>query len=497
MPTFAEYIGGLQKSNVDYENTSDLVPHVDALTNTASAATSNSLITDSPSTGLVSGGILSVSGSTTINIQSGTAVVSDVSNPENISSVRFSWPTVNDVTISNIGLAATTYVCFSGAINVVSITRVGSTASVTTGQDHGLVTGDQAFLYGADQVEYNLIGSATVTSPTTFDVTVTGTPSTPATGTILMIRFIELTAPPTSQQNRDFVLLGAAIHGGPAISSVSNSATPLVFQTSQTIYDILGLGLGVIKEDGGNIISGTSTGGRFNRTEGKSWFPGINRMDPKNPNCIISSATFFNVVSLTRVGSTVTAITDGDHGFGSTNLVTMTGADQGDYNGDYSITVTGPNTFEYTIGGTPTTPATGTIVASKHPVMFHIWRLLPTVVISRQDLIFGVWDDGTGGDTQPNGNLSTNSWAVHRMKFSPDANISGETAYGIEYGQKVYNTKDQALDELSIARSKFSASPAFSLVPYIASIVVRGGATDLTDTNDAEIIPATKTGEFT
>ena len=69
-------------------------------------------------------------------------------------------------------------------LGLTSIARSGSTAGVTTINAHGLSTGDQVEMGGADQPEYNgrkLIG---VTGSHTFTYPVTGTPTTPATGPI-------------------------------------------------------------------------------------------------------------------------------------------------------------------------------------------------------------------------------------------------------------------------------------------------------------------------
>lgn len=66
--------------------------------------------------------------------------------------------------------------------------------------------------------------------------------------------------------------------------------------------------------------------------------------------------------SLTRSGSTATATLTA-HGFATNNSVYVSGADQSDYNGLFTITVTGVNTFTYTVANSPTTPATGTITA--------------------------------------------------------------------------------------------------------------------------------------
>jgi hypothetical protein len=48
--------------------------------------------------------------------------------------------------------------------------------------------------------------------------------------------------------------------------------------------------------------------------------------------------------------------------------VTIAGATQTEYNGTFTITVTGASTFTYPVAGTPATPATGTITAQTLPL---------------------------------------------------------------------------------------------------------------------------------
>lgn len=69
------------------------------------------------------------------------------------------------------------------------------------------------------------------------------------------------------------------------------------------------------------------------------------------------------VTSITRVGSIATLTTTLDHGIASNVPVTISGANETEYNGTVNITVTGLDTFIYTVAGSPTTPATGTILA--------------------------------------------------------------------------------------------------------------------------------------
>ena len=63
----------------------------------------------------------------------------------------------------------------------VSITRSGSTATVTH-TAHGLSAGDKVVIRGANQTEYVSIFTISNVTTNTYDVTVTGTPATPATG---------------------------------------------------------------------------------------------------------------------------------------------------------------------------------------------------------------------------------------------------------------------------------------------------------------------------
>ena len=72
------------------------------------------------------------------------------------------------------------------------------------------------------------------------------------------------------------------------------------------------------------------------------------------------------VSGITFSGTTATA-TSTAHGFTSSDQISIrgaTGADAQYYNGDFSITVTGDDTFTYTMTGTPAGNATGTIAAS-------------------------------------------------------------------------------------------------------------------------------------
>jgi len=70
-------------------------------------------------------------------------------------------------------------------LSTSSITRVGTTATATFLSNHGLASGNTVTISGATQSEYNGSVQITVISDTSFIYTVSGSPASPATGTIL------------------------------------------------------------------------------------------------------------------------------------------------------------------------------------------------------------------------------------------------------------------------------------------------------------------------
>ena len=71
------------------------------------------------------------------------------------------------------------------------------------------------------------------------------------------------------------------------------------------------------------------------------------------------AGTSVNIItSLTRVGTTATAVTSAPHGLASGLLATMSGTNQGAYNITAVIVVLNATTFTYQVAGSPATPAT-------------------------------------------------------------------------------------------------------------------------------------------
>jgi hypothetical protein len=68
-----------------------------------------------------------------------------------------------------------------------------------------------------------------------------------------------------------------------------------------------------------------------------------------------------SITSITRSVNTATVTTAAAHGYASGDSIVIDGAVQDDYNGIFTITVTGATTFTFTVSNTPATPATATV----------------------------------------------------------------------------------------------------------------------------------------
>jgi hypothetical protein len=71
-----------------------------------------------------------------------------------------------------------------GTLASGQLTRSNSTATVNTPVNHGLSSGNKVAIYGASPTAYNGVKTITVVDANTFTFSVSGSPSTPATGTI-------------------------------------------------------------------------------------------------------------------------------------------------------------------------------------------------------------------------------------------------------------------------------------------------------------------------
>lgn len=107
---------------------------------------------------------------------------------------------------------------------VLSITRVGLEATVTTDGDHTLASGLDVVISGAVETAYNGTFNVTVTALDQFVYTVSGNPSTPATGTLACqsnYAIVELQSDETGIQSN--LLNGALLTIDSPITNLSNT----------------------------------------------------------------------------------------------------------------------------------------------------------------------------------------------------------------------------------------------------------------------------------
>jgi hypothetical protein len=134
--------------------------------NSTLAVTGNTTVTgDGSFTGNGTfGGNLAVNGTGQIRIPNGTTAQ------------RSATPTVGSVRFNTTLQTFEGYSTYSGQ-TISSITRVTTTATLTTAANHNLTTGTFVTVSGATPAEYNGTFSITVTTPTAFTYTMTATPS--------------------------------------------------------------------------------------------------------------------------------------------------------------------------------------------------------------------------------------------------------------------------------------------------------------------------------
>jgi hypothetical protein len=113
-----------------------------------------------------------------------------------------------------------------------------------------------------------------------------------------------------------------------------------------------------------------------------------------------------SVTSITRSGSTATATRTG-HGFKNGDHVLHAGADQPEYNGEFYISNVTADTYDFTVSGTPVTPATGTITAKRAPAGWTKAYSGVNKAAYRQgggnQFYLRIVDDGTGAATYARG----------------------------------------------------------------------------------------------
>lgn len=88
-----------------------------------------------------------------------------------------------------------------------------------------------------------------------------------------------------------------------------------------------------------------------------------------------TTPSLMTVTSLTATGGVASATISAAHGLQVNDYIIIVGANETDYNGTFRIvSVPTTTTLTYTISGTPSSPATGTITAQNANVVYRYWQ---------------------------------------------------------------------------------------------------------------------------
>ncbi len=128
------------------------------------------------------------------------------------------------------------------SLSVTSIVRSGNVATVTTAVDHEIASNVAVTISGAEQTEYNGVQQVIVTAANEFQFTVSGTPVTPATGTILA----GFTAASVPVQSVDFETTEQTVNQ--SLDAVLTLGSPIAGVDNDASVDFATLGGGVAQE---------------------------------------------------------------------------------------------------------------------------------------------------------------------------------------------------------------------------------------------------------
>jgi hypothetical protein len=230
----------------------------------------------------------------------------------------------------------------AASVSVTSINRAGNTATVVTSTTHGYSSTDRINIRGAVQTDYNGDYTVAVVSGTSFTYTVANTPVTPATGTIL-----------ANKGPRVYNAYSTQVVGSGDYADNNSNTEGIIVATTATAY---------LYRYGQSTIALT--------------YPANEVCTLGQPCTIVqylnqvylfrgystTTAAPAAFTSITQAAGTATATTTANHGLSSLSWVLISGASPNGYTGIVQITVTGVNTFTYTVSGALASPATGTII---------------------------------------------------------------------------------------------------------------------------------------
>ena len=244
---------------------------------------------------------------------------------------------------------------------VSSLTRSGDTATVTTTGTHSFATGQEVTIAGATPSAYNGTWTIVATSTTSFTFTITGSPSTPASGTI------------TASTNMSNIPVRSSVYGQVANQDSGTELTlntPIAGIDNITLVQYSGLSGGTDVESDADyrervLYRYQNPIALFNESAILSQVfkvAGVTRAWVRGAGYTYGAVT---VSSLTSSGLIATVTTSSNHYLENGQLVTIAGATPSGYNITTRILVTTPTTFIYPLSGALSSPATGTITFAR------------------------------------------------------------------------------------------------------------------------------------
>lgn len=274
-----------------------------------------------------------------------------------------SIPSGTVLTVSGVGEFVTTATksIVAQSINVLDITRSGAIATVTTESDHGLANNVECTISGASNPEYNVTSNITVTGDDAFQFDIETTPPDEL-ASAAVVSFTAVTVPIESS---DF---GSATNLDAGTQTTLQS--PIVGVDDTLTADFGAIGGGTDQETDAALRLRLldriqNPVAHFNSAEiieKAKEVAGVTRVFVQEADTDIDTVS---VASITRAGNIAT-VTLSDSVDDLEGLrVTITGANEGDYNViDEEILVESDTVFHFIVPNSPVTPATGTINAS-------------------------------------------------------------------------------------------------------------------------------------
>lgn len=231
-------------------------------------------------------------------------------------------------------------VCAPITLGAGELTSASTTATVAH-TNHGFDDGATVVITGAAQAEYNGAYVITVVDADSFTYQFAGSATTPATGTIKVMRAGIVrsgdTATVVTESDHGYVTGADVTIRGATQAEYNGRFNITVLDPRTFTFSVFGL-----------PASPATTSSSIEVSNMAHYYEAL--------------GTLLTLTNLTSSGTTATA-TKNDHGFSNGDVVTIAGATPSAYNGTFTISNVTTNTFDYTLASDPADTTTGTITA--------------------------------------------------------------------------------------------------------------------------------------